>query len=78
MAKKGAVKKFLGKKTHPAAGIPKSVRSRIVKKARKGKDIFHGGFQKVAAKAAKRYGSKEAGERVAAAQMWKMIKKRRG
>ncbi len=48
-------------------------RSALAKKARSGKDIGKRGkgFEKVAAKAAKEYGSKEAGERVAAAAMWK-------
>lgn len=52
-------------------------RSKIVKAARAGKDIGKKGknFDKVAAKATKKYGSKEIGEKVAAAAMWKNIKK---
>jgi len=37
------------------------------------KNVGHGGFDKLAKKAAKEYGSKEAGKRVAAAAMWKGI-----
>ena len=58
-----------GKKVMPSA----KERSALAKKARAGKDIGKPGkgFEKVAAKAAKQYGSKEAGERVAAAAMFK-------
>ena len=51
----------------------KKKRSALVKKAVHGEDIGKPGknFEKVAAKAAKEYGSKEAGERVAAAAMFK-------
>lgn len=57
--------------------VSKKSRSAVVKKARAGKDIGKKGknFDKVANKAAKEYGSKEAGERVAAAAMWKNLKK---
>ena len=48
-------------------------KSGIEKKAHKGKNVGHGGFDKVAKKAAKEYGSKEAGKKVAAAAMWKGI-----
>ncbi len=58
-----------GKKVMPSA----KERSELAKKARAGEDIGKKGkgFEKVAAKAAKQYGSKEAGERVAAAAMFK-------
>jgi hypothetical protein len=58
-----------GKKVMPSA----SDRSKLAKRARAGEDIGHKGkgFEEVAAKAAKRYGSKEAGERVAAAAMFR-------
>jgi len=69
-------KKFKGKKTKPAKGLSKAAKSRLVSRARKGKNVSKGGFAKVAARAAKYYGSKEAGRRVAAAVMWKMAKKR--
>ena len=36
-----------------------------------------GGFARIDKKAAKRYGSKAAGKRVAAAIYWKMVKKRK-
>lgn len=58
-----------GKKVMPSA----KERSRLAKRARSGKDIGKKGkgFEEVARKAARRYGSKEAGERVAAAAMFK-------
>lgn len=67
-----ARKKKRGKK-RPSAGLTKKERSRIVKKARKGGDIGRKGknFKKIERKAAKRYGSKEKGRKVAAAVMWK-------
>jgi len=60
-------------KGKPSSGLTKKQKSSTVKAAKKGKDIGKKGknFDKVAAKAAKKYGSKEAGERVAAAAMWK-------
>ena len=60
----------------PSAGLSKAKKSATVKKAEAGKDIGKPGknFGKVAAKAAKEYGSKEKGEKVAAAAMWKNIK----
>ena len=53
-------------------------KSTIAKKARAGKDLGKPGknFAKVAAKAAKKYGSAEAGKKVAAAVMWKNLAKR--
>ena len=58
-----------GKRVMPSA----SQRSALATRARHGEDIGKKGkgFAKVAAKAAKQYGSKEAGERVAAAAMFK-------
>jgi hypothetical protein len=58
-----------GKKVMPSA----EERSKLAKRARAGEDIGKKGkgFEAVAAKAAKQYGSKEAGERVAAAAMFK-------
>jgi hypothetical protein len=58
-----------GKKVMPSA----EARSKLAKRARAGKDIGHKGkgFKAVAAKAAKQYGSEEAGRRVAAAAMFK-------
>ena len=57
----------------PSAGLTKKQKSSTVKAAKAGKDIGKPGkgFEKVAKKAAKEYGSKEAGEKVAAASMWK-------
>lgn len=51
-------------------------RSRLARKARRGEDIGKPGkmFKKVAAKAAKQYGSAERGRKVAAAAMWKHMK----
>ena len=58
-----------GKKVMPSA----EERSKLAKKARAGEDIGKKGkgFEAVAAKAAKQYGSEEAGKRVAAAAMFK-------
>jgi hypothetical protein len=65
-----------GKK--PSKGTTKKERSALAKRAKSGEDIFGGGknFKKVASKAAKRYGSKDAGKRVAAAIMWKKAGKK--
>jgi hypothetical protein len=62
----------------PSAGMSKKEKSAVAKKARVGRDIGKKGknFEKIASKAAKRYGSKEAGERVAAAAMWKQQAKK--
>ncbi len=70
-------KGWKNKKTHPAKDLSKEEKSDVVKAAKKGEDIGEKGkhFNDVAEKAAKKYGSKEAGERVAAAAMWKKIKK---
>jgi hypothetical protein len=64
-------------KSTPSSGLSKKQKSDVVKKAKSGKDIGKKGkgFEKVAAKAAKQYGSKEAGKRVAAAAMWKNLKR---
>lgn len=69
--------KFDEAKEKPSAGLSKTKKSAVVKKAVAGKDIGKPGkgFEKVAAKATKQYGSKEKGEKVAAAAMWKNIKK---
>jgi hypothetical protein len=60
-------------KKKPSAGLTKKQKSAIAKKARKGGDVGKKGkgFEKVAAKAAKEYGSEERGRKVAAAAMWK-------
>jgi len=64
-------------KKKPSAGLTKKEKSTISKKAHAGKDIGKKGkgFEKVAKTAAKQYGSKEAGEKVAAAAMWKHLAK---
>lgn len=56
-------------------GLSKAKKSAVAKSARAGKDIGKPGkkFNEVASKAAKEYGSAEAGKRVAAAAMWKNI-----
>jgi hypothetical protein len=63
------------KEEKPSAGLSKEKKSEVVKKAKKGGDIGKKGkgFEKIADKAAKKYGSKEKGEKVAAAAMWKNI-----
>jgi len=64
------------KKTHPGKGIPEKKKSDIVKKARRGEDMFGKGkeFKDIAKKAGKKYGDKEAGKRVAGAIFWKKAK----
>ena len=64
-------------KKKPSAGLTKKQKSAVAKKAHTGKDIGKKGpgFEKVAKAAEKKYGSKEAGEKVAAAAMWKNIKR---
>ena len=65
------------KSKHPGLKrVSAETRSETVKKAKKGEEIGGGGFKKVEAKAAKRYGSEKAGKRVAASVMWKMKKLR--
>lgn len=61
----------------PSAGLSKEKKSAIVKKAKAGEDIGKPGkdFKDVAKKAAKKYGSEEKGEKVAAAAMWKNVKR---
>ena len=60
-------------KKKPSAGLSKKQKSTIAKKAASGKDIGKKGkgFEMIAKKAAKKYGSKEKGQAVAAAAMWK-------
>ena len=73
---KGQKKKDV-KEEKPSAGLSKEKKSEVVKKAKKGADIGKKGkgFEKIADKAAKKYGSKEKGKKVAAAAMWKNIQK---
>ena len=68
--KKAAVK--------PSKFLSNKKKSEVVKKAKKGEDIGKKGkgFEKVAKKAAKEYGSEEAGKRVAAAALWKNVKRK--
>lgn len=69
--------KEIKSKEKPSKGLSKEKKSAVVKAAKSGKDIGKKGkgFEKVATKAAKKYGSKEAGKKVAAAAMWKNIKR---
>lgn len=62
---------YEGKK--PSAGMTQKEKSAVAKKSAAGKDIGKKGkgFEKVAKAAEKQYGSKEAGQKVAAAAMWK-------
>lgn len=57
----------------------KEQRSAIAKKAVAGKDVGKPGkmFEKIAEKAAKKYGSKETGKRVAGAAMYKNLTKKK-
>lgn len=65
------------KKVFPSSGLSSKQKSSVVKQAKSGKDIGKPGkgFETVAAKAAKKYGSAERGKAVAAAAMWKNIKR---
>lgn len=67
----------LEEKKKPSAGLTKKEKSTVAKKAAAGKDIGKKGkgFEKVAKAAEEKYGSKEAGEKVAAAAMWKSVKR---
>lgn len=70
----------MAKATKPGMNmLNKKERSNLAKRAVSGEDIGKKGkmFDKVAAKAAEEYGSKEAGERVAAAAMFKMRAQRK-
>lgn len=64
----------------PSAGMTAKEKSALVKKAKHGEDIGKkgAGFEKVEKAAEKKYGSKEAGEKVAAAAMWKNAAKHEG
>lgn len=64
------------KKKKPSSEISKKKKSSIVKMAKKGKDIGKPGkgFAKIVKKASKKYGKKSA-QKIAAAQMWKMMGK---
>jgi hypothetical protein len=65
-------------KKKPSAGLSKKQKSTISKKAKAGKDIGKKGkgFEKIAKAAAEKYGSKERGQKVAAAAMWKSAAKK--
>ena len=55
---------------------PKGKRGQISVK-RLGRTYKTGGFERIAQKAAKRYGSAERGRKVAGSVYWKMVKKRK-
>jgi len=59
--------------------LKEAIKKSILNKAKAGKDIGKKGnaFGAVASKASEEYGSKEAGDRVAAAAMWKAAAKRK-
>lgn len=71
---------MLKKSSRPSAGLSKKRKSAIVKAALKSKDIGKKGkaFAGIAAGAAKKYGSEEAGKRVAGSIMWKNLKRKGG
>jgi hypothetical protein len=75
-ARKNKNKKDIDESAKPSAGLSKAKKSATVEKAKKRGDIGKPGknFEKVASKAAKKYGSKKAGDKVAAAAMWNNIK----
>ena len=55
---------------------PKGKRGLVAVK-RLGRNYKTGGFKKIARKAAKKYGSKKVGEKIAAKIYWNMVKKRK-
>ena len=67
----------MARRKRPSAGLSKKQRSVIASKARRGVDLGKGSFDKVSSKAAKEYGSKAAGDKVAASLMWKMQAKKK-
>ena len=78
MTLQGLMEKLLEAKKKPSAGLTKKQKSAVAKKAVAGKDIGKKGkgFEKIASKAAEKYGSKERGQAVAAAAMWKSAAKK--
>ena len=78
MTLQNMMEELLEAKKKPSAGLSKKQKSTIAKKAVAGKDIGKKGkgFEKIASKAAKKYGSKERGQAVAAAAMWKSAAKK--
>jgi hypothetical protein len=78
MSLAGLMENMIEEKKKPSAGLTKKQKSTISKKAKAGKDIGKKGkgFEKIAKAAAEKYGSKERGEKVAAAAMWKSAAKK--
>jgi len=78
MTLQGMMEDLFEAKKKPSAGLSKKQKSTIAKKAKAGKDIGKKGkgFEMIAKKAAKKYGSKERGQAVAAAAMWKSAAKK--
>jgi hypothetical protein len=78
MSLAGLMENMIEEKKKPSAGLTKKEKSAISKKAKAGKDIGKKGkgFEKIAKAAAEKYGSKERGEKVAAAAMWKSAAKK--
>lgn len=70
-------KQSVDEKKKPSAGLTAKKKSEVVKAAKAGKDIGKKGkgFEKIASKAAKKYGSAEKGKKVAAAAMWKNVQR---
>lgn len=78
MSLAGLMEDMIDEKKKPSAGLTKKQKSAISKKAKAGKDIGKKGkgFEKIAKAAAEKYGSKERGQKVAAAAMWKSAAKK--
>ena len=78
MSLAGLMENMIEEKKKPSAGLSKKQKSAISKKAKAGKDIGKKGkgFEKIAKAAAEKYGSKERGQKVAAAAMWKSAAKK--
>ena len=67
------------KKSKPSSGLTKGERSKIVKKAKSGKDIGKKGkaFKDVEKKAMEQYGDEEIAKQVAGAAMWRSVAKKK-
>ncbi len=78
MSLAGLMENMIEEKKKPSAGLTKKQKSAISKKAKASKDIGKKGkgFEKIAKAAAEKYGSKERGQKVAAAAMWKSAAKK--
>jgi len=64
------------KSSKPSKGLSKKAKSAIVKRARSGKNVGKGNWDKVYNDALQRYGSEEIAKKVAGSVLWKNAKKK--